>query len=630
MPTPTINSTFGRDGHINANNAAFGRSDTQLGTAGTTGLADYSGVQNNRTLPGPVMQPTNSAGAITAFNQVLAKYSENFEPFIQKSTLLQPRFWFDRVPRSAYALFSGASKETNIFRGGLAHYAGLAHWGDVRDYSVATGQMNGQPYPNRFPNPVTYGYAWERMSWTGKNMSWASDPIHINMFRFTNDAQTQLAWILQAGVEFGISQLEVWNRDNTIFAAVQSGRCFVMTPGGEDALPENQVTYNPYAYGPSTDGYLHDKPFILFPADVEVDPLNFDVLDFVHDALSIRAPDAGIGSESGKPVFGLPISLRDFEQYVKGNPNELANWREARPLDLITGYGMLLKSYRFFAMVEDTNQLRFNVIKVVTAKQASDAGIATYGDSSSKALYLAEYVPPRIMGRIGANGQGIPTENPAYIKADLALSPLFMNDVFVNQLVPETPNLGSGTSFGATPGLNGKWGWLNIQDKTTNPFNEVGNFYGTYEIFPKPLGHFTDATCFLYRRCTESLRTKCPINIDEGTNDDANIVSTNIAATTATAAKGEAILNKRFEFKLTIPLDVTVGTGVKIAAMGAPEAGDTLVSGFVYGAIADTAHAPTYGVVIRDLNGVTGSGTEGDGANFTQANFPAGGAVTVL
>lgn len=598
--------------------AAFGRSAETTAT---------SGVAGGRTLTSPVIQPVNGTAAAAAFNQVMTKYSENFDPFIQKSSIEQPRFWHDRIPRGAYTLFSGASKETRIFRGGLVHYAGLAHWGDVVDYASATGSFNGQTYPDLMPDPVTYGYSWEKLQWGGKNMAWASDPIHQDMFRFTQEAQTQLAWILQSGIDFAFSHQEVWNRDNYIYAAVQSGRAFIMAPGGESASVKGQFYYNPYSYGAAnvvdTNGhpiYLSTVPHIVFPVDQEVEPLNFDVLDFAHDALSVRAPAGGIGMDSGKPVFGLPISMRDFEKYVKGNAAELEAWRQAYPQELIKGYGMLLKNYRYYGLVEDTNQLRFKIAKVVTAEQATWAGITIFGNSAATKLWVAEYVAPRKLGRNSTTSIGVPEENMDYIKAELAISPIFMNNVFTNQFVPATPDLGSGTSFGAQPGLNGNWGWQNILDKTTNPHGKVGNFYGTYEIFPKPESNFVNATAFLYRRCTESLRSRCPVNIDDDTASTANIVSTDVTA----AVAGEVIADALVEIKLTKTIDATIGTPVSIAVKDKNSA-----DGVIYGVIVKASAAPTYTVAVTDTNDVDGSGTSGD-TYFTSANFPATGAVTVL
>lgn len=625
-----MSDTFTRTGNLGTDLAAFGRSATATGTAGSTGLADFSGLAGSRTLSAPVIQPSSAIEAGTMFNQVMMTMANHYDPLMTRALMEHPRFYVDRVPKAQFTLFNGATRETRIFRGGLGHYAGLAHWGDMKDWAVtsagasSTAGMNDQTYPSKYPLPQSYGYSWEKLQWSGKNMAWASDPIDQDVFRFTDNAATQLSWILQAGVEFGLTHQEVWNRDNMIFAAVQNGRGFIMTAGGESAATSQQFFYNPYMYGADAATFLHDKPFILFPADVDVQPLNFDVLDFANDALAVRASNGGgIGSEDGRPVFGMPISMRDFEKFVKGDKNQLEAWRQAMPMELIKGYGMLLKSFRYFALIEDTNQLRFKVAKVVTAAQANAKGITVFGSSATTKLFLAEYVAPRKLGRTGANGIGIPEENMDYIKAELAVFPLFMDKMFTNQFVPDTPALGSGTSFTPFTGLNGNWSFMNIPDKTTNPFGKVGNFYGRFEIVPKPEDNFVNMTAFLYRRCNETLRARCPVNIDEDTGATAAIVSTDVTA----AAAGEAILNTLVEIKLSAPIDATVGTPVSIGVLGYDAGAGT--AGVIYGHVVGTSGASTYDIAITDLNSVQGSGTS-HATDFTSANFPAGGVVTVL
>lgn len=625
-----MSDTFTRTNNLNGQ-AAFGRDSTALGTAGVEGPATYGGVLGSRTLDGPIQQPASAAEAGVKFNQVMATLSENYEPFIQKRTISRPSFWHDRIARGAYTLFSGINKQTKVFRGGLAHYAGLAHWDDVVDWTItptsgtgATGSINGQTWPKTHPDPVTYGYSWEAMAWGGKNMAWASDPIHQDMFRFTHDAATQLEWILEAGVEFGISQQEVWNRDNMIFAAVQNGRAYIMGRNGEDATSTEQFYYNPYAYGTAAEVAAGTKlstvPFVLWPFDTEVESLNFDMLDNLNDELAIMAPDGGVAMQDNRPVFGLPASTRDVEKWIKGNERELLNWREARAEELITGYGMMLRTYRYYAMVEDANQLRFNFTKIVTAAEAHAAGIDAYGSSANTKLALAEYVPPRKLGRIGANGIGIPVANMDYIKADLAIIPMFLNDVMVNQFVPDTPQLGSGTTFLPRTGLNGKWGWQNIIDKTTNPFGKTGNFYGLIEIFAKPGGNFTNMTACLYRRATESLRSRVPQDLDPQALETTELISTDVTD----AVAGEEILHTMITVSLSRPLkNATVGSPCTVACLD-----DSGASKTVIGIIVQVHAAPTYGVAITSLNSVEGSGTGGV-TYFTDANFPAGGDLVL-
>ena len=136
---------------------------------------------------------------ITGFNQVMMQQAEHFDPFIQRSLIDQPRFWYDRIPRGAYPNFRGAEQETRIFRGGLVKYAGIGDWSAF------------DPLPSATNNPcgtgayVTPKYAWERLQWSGFFTRWGSDPICRDMLRFVDQAIQQLAWILEVNAEYGIS-----------------------------------------------------------------------------------------------------------------------------------------------------------------------------------------------------------------------------------------------------------------------------------------------------------------------------------------------------------------------------------------------------------------------------------------
>lgn len=47
-----------------------------------------------------------------------------------------------------------------------------------------------------------------------------------------------------------------------------------------------------------------------------------------------------------------------------------------------------------------------------------------------------------------------------------------------------------------TTSLNGKWKWVNVQDAKDS--GKIGNFCGTFEIFPKPDPHEYRGMAFLY------------------------------------------------------------------------------------------------------------------------------------
>ena len=168
-------------------------------------------------------------------------------------------------------------------------------------------------------------------------------------------------------------------------------------------------------------------------------------------------------------------------------------------------------------------------------------GVASEFAGAGKYAYIAVAVDPLIASptRVGADGSPIPEDNPEYYKAEIAIAPIFMNQVFTNQFVPSVASLGSGTKFGPVPGLNGSWGWMNIIDREVNPLGNIGNFYGLFEIVPKPEPHVFHTISFLYRRCVQALPSLCPA---QNTNvNTAAKTSTTAAAAVADQADGDVI-----------------------------------------------------------------------------------------
>ena len=493
----------------------------------------------NGQYPGPVAIPDNSAiGAAGAgFNQAMMEISQHFEPMIQISVMNQPRWWHDRIPRTAYKLFNGTVHETRIFRGALMKYASLDEWQDIDPYPTATNNPCGAM---GFNTPT---YGWEAISWRGKRSAWGSDPVCADQFKFFDEAQQQLAWILSTGAEYGIQMQEVWNRDMFVYQSVVFKRSFIMSSEYTGKPDSGRYFFNPHikfdGTGSGSEGHalasVINKAFILFPADTEVESLNFDVLDKVRASLEIRCPNAAVSTAGGQKIFAIAVSHDDVEKYVRGNEEERKYWIEANPQALIKHYDFTTPVFRRWSIVNDGNQLRFKRTKLVKNFSTTDA--LNYGVGSDDAAWLvgkdvwvAVAVDPLVASttRTGVNNTVIPEDNPEYIDAELAIAPIFMNQIFENQMVPSVSSLGSGTSFGPAPGLNGTWRWINILDRETNPLGNVGNFYGTFEIVPKPNMNVFHSISFLYKRCTVALPSFCP-------QDNANINPT-LKTTTKLAA----------------------------------------------------------------------------------------------
>lgn len=515
------------------------------------GTIDFNPAGRGATYYGPVARVDNTLISSTVnsntynnggFNHLMLDLPPTFEKLIQASVLAHPRWWHDRIPRGAYQLFNGTVQETRIYRGGLLKYAGLDQWSDIN------------PTPTTTNNPCGTGeydtvkYGWEALQWSGKKAYWGSDPICLDSLKFSVRVQEQLAMILSTGAEYGIQMQEVWNRDFFIYQSVSFGRSFVMTsefngPGSP------RYFYNPFCkFGTvGSDGVANktvvSKPFIVIDASVEIEPLNFDVLDQVRESLKIRCPQAAVSSGGGEPMFALAVSHDDVERYIRGNEEERRYWIEANPQALIQHYGFAPSTFRRWIITNDGNQLRFKLTKYISSYD--DGKALNYGnvgktELANKPVWIAEVVDPLVISstRVGVGGSPIPEDNPEYYKAELAIAPIFMNQVFTNQFVPSVTSLGSGTSFGPVTGLNGKWGWTNFRD-STNPEGNVGKFFGKFEIVPRPETHVFHTTSFLYRRCTAALPSVCPqdnvkVNTTAaGSDDTVTVVASGFTAAAA-------------------------------------------------------------------------------------------------
>ncbi len=446
------------------------------------------------------------------YNQMLMTVAQNFDPFMQKKEMAHPHWWLSRVPRTAYKLFDGAVHETRIYRGGLSVYSGLSDWEDLAPDPTKADACAPMQYR-------TYQYAWETRAWSGKKTAWGSDPICLDIFRFTPHAIEQLGWILETGVKFGTDIQNIWNRDMFIYHSVMAGRSYVMTSEFRGAGSPRYV-YEPYckfvAEGQQGDlkasvNYVK-KPFVVIDATSNIEPLNFDVLDIFRKQLERQCPEAAVGRIGNGLMFALAVSEEDVEKYIRGNEEERRYWIEANPQALIQHYGFAPTTFRRWTITCDGDQLRFRYIRRIekyTEAEAVNYGYVGFKELQNKPVFIAEAVDPEYGARGGINGAPVPEANPEYDLAELAIAPVFMNQVFTNQFVPDTPSLGHGTWFGPKKGLNGKWGWFNPQTKE-NLEQKVGNFYGIFEIVPKPETSAIYATSFIYRRCAEPLPSICP------------------------------------------------------------------------------------------------------------------------
>lgn len=449
------------------------------------------------------------------FNHAMWTVLQTVDPLIEKKLVDNPRFWHDRIPRGEFQLHDGAVHQSRIFRAGLQKYYGLDEWEAIDPVPSLSND------PCAFPKHGTYTYGWDQLAWSGMRASWGSDPICANAFRYLKDAAQQLALILEVGMETGVQMQEVFNRDTYLSKPTDFGRSYTMTAAFKGTAGGSpRYFYDPFVkFGANgsaetktaSTAYVK-KAFIVIDASEEIEPVNWSTLDKVHELLKLRCRDAAIGNDAGEPLFGLMINAEDVDASIEGDDRMYREWLEAKPLALIAKYNLSPKVFRRWAIVSDQNQARFKIKHYIESYDPKVFG-GVGAELEDKAVWIAEAVDPFIEdpNNRGINGGPLPIENQEYIDAELAIAPVFMNNVLTNLFETGGVNLGSGTHFGAYPKMNGQWGWVLNPQTEADPFQQTGKFYSLYAIHQKPEPRVRDVISFLYRRCKETLRAKCPI-----------------------------------------------------------------------------------------------------------------------
>lgn len=472
------------------------------------------------------------------YNTAFVSMAEHWDNFLMDYTMSNPNIWHDRILRGAFPLFHGTEQKTNIFRGGIGQQSGLNTWSQLGTSNKTTGFDNCAP-----KTPQRYSVAVETIQYRGYGDAWQSDPLCINDLKFQDYAKEQVALNVRVGVEFGVSMLENFNREQYVLQALQSDRGMIMASGAlefEDNA-DYRFDYDPFSTVADVDG--NQAVYVTYNPTVEISTLNWDFIDYIRYSLSERAADAAIAKIGGMAVFGLMIDVIDFEKMVKADEELRKDWREAKPQTLIDGYSMGVTYFRGMGIMHDPRQMRFRIkgVDAVSGKM------------------VATRVNPRRLGRALTIGQ-MPEPSPDYFRAELAIGVVFMNDVYMNQFVSSLDTIGSGTTFGPAPGLTGTWKWINIPDPVSNLLGESGFFYGRFQIYPKPLIHANDCTVFLYRRCVSALRTKCAIQ----SHDDVVAAATAIPTAVAAAAADVDVPNRRVTLTLTGLLAAGLGDPVTV------------------------------------------------------------------
>lgn len=407
---------------------------------------------------------------VADYNQQFLDALEFVDDVIQRRQHLQTSTWRSMIARQPYVLGEGLVKRAYRFHPGLGDQRGLHRWHAIQISRVASGADPGVDACAYNPYLVDYGF--ETVEYTGFQTSRRTRHICIRDIRFTWQFKQQLNLVMGFLGDVTNSVHENFAREWYIRTAVEAGNAFVLSEGSPNSVT---FTYDPF----STDDDGDNTLTIARGNDVSM--MNWTYMRWFDRFLQVQAPQAAIGNDGGWPLFGLVFDMEDFDRLLERDPDIREDYRHAKAETLIEHYG---KTNRFkaFSLMHDPLAPRFAI-------KSQDGTNITLRRVDPK----QDDTAVTIGNRVGVNTD--------YLNAEYAMGIIFLKDVFSEQIPPAGPtNPGGGTSFGATPSLNGEFKWVNIPNEETNLLGENGFYFSRFEIFPKPGIYDQEAIVFLYRR----------------------------------------------------------------------------------------------------------------------------------
>jgi len=225
------------------------------------------------------------------------------------------------------------------------------------------------------------------------------------------------------------------------------------------------------------------------PATVATSTINQGLLDRLY----VRITQDGGGKEpyakrQGAAIIPAIMSMEANERLTNGATDIQDNFRWAESGKGAEGATLLQswnidRTYRGFMHVIDNKMPRFDFVNGAWVERPFYISSATtIGDEA--------------------------IVNPAYESAEFEDLYLWHPDVVVRQVPTPKGSFGSGTSA-KTVSFNGDVVWLNIANKETNPYNDIGFFsarlYAAYK--PKKPQH---GYVVRFKRCPNVVTTSCP------------------------------------------------------------------------------------------------------------------------
>jgi len=507
-------------------------------------------------------------------NQMFLDAESKVDPAIQIRMRYRKSTWRSMVPRGIYTLGEGLQKKAYSYWSGLSQQRGLHLWHNVQ---ISRKASAGDPgYDATVYNPHTVTYGFESKTYGGMGIEYKTPHISIRDLRFAAMLAQQLKAVYGYLGDFTNDMWENYSREQYARYANVAEKCFVITNG---RYSSQRFTYDPESADSDGDNVAVIDGGSSLPT---IGILSWDPIKSITRRLQMQVPMGAIADIDGRPAYGWVGDLEDFDKMIEKDPELREDWRMAKENQLIENYGKTTV-YKGCSLMHDTLTPRFDIKRV-----------------SGNSVILKR-VDPMVASAASLTGERVDV-NDEYLYAEFGSFFIYMKDVFITEVPPSGPAApGGGTSFGATPGLNGEWKWLNYQTDE-NPLMEKGYWFMRAEAFSKPLENSEEAIMVIYRRFTHH------VALDTQLGGSAAAAEQDIVKD---VAAGD-IDATNFTVEVTLAGFLTAEAGQAISLVGA--AGANTIAGIVM----SSDEAPTYVLALASAP-TAGNYTAANGAKVVVA-----------
>lgn len=268
--------------------------------------------------------------------------------------------------------------------------------------------------------------------------------------------------------------------------------------------------------------------------DIDVNDIGLlsqETLDRLYQYLYREAATGALTMLDGMPAFGVMTSAESSTDIIEQDSTRRTDMRYADPQFLLKGIGHV-KRYKSWVHMIDPQGIRYKL-------NAGGTALVRVWPNTTLATTI-----------------GMKTKiDEEYIDAPFEISFVMVKDVYKVQVPPPNPSSEGSATFDPIANF-GDFRWINIPDRVTNPYREIGFWMGRYRAAPEPLDNADRCFAILHRRNVGMTITLPAVCDTDPQSDAVNVESV--------AQVGNDTLYDRVQVVLAECLNCTLGGTVTV------------------------------------------------------------------